>query len=642
MKEVCMGRVHWPIFVAAALLAACGGGSPPAEEPRSNTAALVPARPGELAAYAIERVRQRTASPLLTVPQGAPPPSASAVSADASRSTSYVQEAGIDESDLIKADAGSIYTLHQAELRRDRLAADGRIERVQALPLAPEAEDFQTQFLGLHLAEAAGRLAVLGTGWKLGEWVGDCNADICPALGIIAVVPTVPRTLLQPVAVSQTTLSAEARWVIDGRLIGSRRSGNQLLLVTQHVPALAVDALPASAPAAEREAALAAIGAEDLLPRVRIGDADPVPLVTEAECYLQPGNGSPAVEITTVTVIDLATMARHSRCFVGGTEAIYVAPETLYLATTRAVYPADTLPLVYPPTITTDIHRFELGLGSPTYAASGSVDGHLGWDDSRKPYRFSDWNGQLRVVSFTGSTGWGAAPDPATAPSPATLTVLRRDGDRLVEVARLPNAQRPAPIGKPDEQIFGVRFVGDRGYVVTFRTIDPLYVLDLSNASDPFVAGELEVSGFSQDLIPMGPGWLLGVGRETDEFGFVTGLKLSLFDVSNAAAPKLQSSALLGGPSSTTALDNSRQGINLLWKDGTARVALPVMLQDGSAWRHGLQRIEVTPDAGSMVLKPLIEPAGPQPWAYYPDERSLQIGDRLVWLSQGELSAWDW
>jgi hypothetical protein len=641
MKEAEVRQKLWSMAVAATLLAACGGGGTPVQEPRSSTAALVPARPGELAAYAVERLRQRSAPPLLTVAAGAPAPSADALSAAGSRSASYVQEAGIDEIDLIKADAESIYTLSGADLRRDRLAADGSIERQQALPLTPEAEDFQTQFHGLHLAEAAGRLAVLGTGWKLGEWVGDCLAEVCPALGLIAIVPTVPRTLVQPVAVAGS-LAAEARWVIDGRLVGSRRTGNQLVLVTAHVPALAADALPAGAPAAEREAALAAITAADLLPMLRLGNAAPVPLVTEAECYLQPGNGSPAVEITTLTVIDLATMARRSRCFVGGSEALYMAPDALYLATTRATYPSDVQPLVYPPTITTDIHRFDLGSGTPAYAASGSVDGHLGWDETRKPYRFSEWNGHLRVLSFTGSTGWGPAPDAATAPSPATLTVLRRDGDRLVEVSRLPNAQRPAPIGKPNEQIFGVRFVEDRGYVVTYRLIDPLYVLDLANPSDPLTAGELELSGFSTDLLPMGPGWLLGLGREADASGVVTGLKLALFDVRDAAAPKLQSAAVLGGPGSTMALDGSRQGVNVLWAGGTARVALPVLLQDGSAWRHGLQRVEVTPSAGTMALKPLLEPAAPQPWLDVADDRSLQIGDRLVWLSQGELSAWEW
>jgi Beta propeller domain len=633
----------WPALCGLALLAACGGGSTPSEPP-SSTAALVQARPGELAAYLVARLRTRQGSPLLTTTAGAPPPPAAAVAGGDARSTTLVQEAGVDEEDLIKADADLVYTLHAGALRRDRLKADGSLERLQSVSLPPESGDFYTEFRGLHLAPGADRAAVLGTGWTLGQWSGDCGGDACPALGLIAVVPAVPHVLLQPVTLG-STMAAEARLVIDGSLVGTRRIGHQLVIVTTHVPALAVDALPLTATAAEREAALAALTAADLLPTLRIGSAAPVPLVSETECYLQPDNGSAAVEITTITVLDLAspTLARQSRCFVGGSEALYMAPDALYLATTRSSYAADTLPLVYPPTISTDVHKFELAAGAAVYRASGNVTGHLGWDELRKPYRFSAWNGHLRVLTFTGSFGWASGGDAGSVPaSPATLTVLRQEGDQLREVSRLPNAQRPAAIGKAGEQVYAVRFVDDRAYVVTFRLIDPLYVLDLSVPDDPRTAGELEVTGFSQDLFPMGSGWLLGVGRETDTDGFITGLKLALFDVRDAAAPKRQAAQVLGGAGSITALDSSRQGLNLRWQDGVARVALPVYLTQPGGAQHGLQRIEVDPAAGTLTLKPLLEPSPPGSWTSLAADRSLQFGDRLVWLSDGRLGAWDW
>lgn len=628
-------------WIGAALLAACGGGSAPVDPPPAATAALVPAQPGELTAYLVQRLRQRQGSPLPTALPGGAAPTAAAVNDTASASATLVQEAGVDEADLIKADATSVYTLHQTDLRRDRLQSDGSVQRLQTVPMPAEAGDFYTQFQGLHLAEAAGRLVVLGTGWQMGQWQGGCGAEVCPALASIAFVPSVPRVLLQPVALGGT-MAPESRLVIDGRLVGSRRIGNQLVLVTSHVPALGVDALPAGS---ERDAALAALTAADLLPKLRVGQAAPVPLVSEAECYLQPGNGSPAVEITTITVLDLgsAALPRRSRCFVGGTEALYMAPEALYLATTRSSYPQDTVPPVYPATIATDIHRFDLGSGTPAYAASGSVDGHLGWDETRKPYRLSHWNGHLRVLSFTGSTGWATPADAGTqAPSPATLTVLRQDADRLVEVSRLPNSRRPEALGKPGEQVFAVRFAEDRGYVVTFRNVDPLYVLDLADPADPRTTGVLEVSGFSQDLIPVGPGWLLGVGREADAGGLVTGLKIALFDVRDPAAPSQQQAVVLGGPGSSTALDVSRQGLNLAWRDGVARAALPLLLLETAGPVYGLQRMEVDPAAGTLVLKPLIAAPEAQGWAYVGNDRSLQIGDRLLWLSQGRLDAWDW
>ncbi len=81
------------------------------------------------------------------------------------------------------------------------------------------------------------------------------------------------------------------------------------------------------------------------------------------------------------------------------------------------------------------------------------------------------------------------------------------------------------------EQIFSVRFIGDRGYVVTFRQIDPFYVLDLSEPDDPKMVGELKIPGFSSYLEAIDDDTVLGVGRDGSN------VKLSLFDVSNTSRP---------------------------------------------------------------------------------------------------------
>jgi Beta propeller domain len=634
-------------LLAALWLAGCGGGSGGAAPPPPPVAdaPLVRAQPGELTAYLRDRVRLRQGlgSPVPSAAAGSPPADLAA-QADAAVANTWLQEPGVDEDDLIKAAGSEVFSLHENTLRHDRLGGPGSLTRQQALALAPEPGEAQTRFHGLYLADDGSRLTVLGQSWEVGQWAGDCGAEVCPMLGLIAIEPTVQRVLVQPVAVAGT-LSAGERVVIDGRWVGSRRLGDRLVVVTTHVPALAVDALPAGTPAAEREAAIAALEASDLLPQVRVGSAPPRPLVEETDCLLQTGNASPDVEITTVTVFDLASpsLARRSLCFVGGTEAIYMSPDALVLATTRWVY-ADAGPAtVYPPQIRTDIHRFALDGTAPVYRASGSVDGHLGWDPERKSHRFSQWNGQLRVLSYTGETGWASPADAGhRAPSPATLTVLQEDAGQLRELARLPNAARPEPLGKPGEQVYAVRFAADRGYLVTFRQVDPLYVLDLANAADPRTVGVLGVPGFSQDLFPTGEGWLLGVGREADADGAVIGLKLALFDVRDPARPRLQASQVLGGPGSSTALDHSRHGLNLRWQDGVARVALPVALAADGSWRHGLQRLEVDPAAGTLQLKPLIDRTPPLPGPDLSADRSLQIGEQLVWLSQDQIGAWAW
>lgn len=92
------------------------------------------------------------------------------------------------------------------------------------------------------------------------------------------------------------------------------------------------------------------------------------------------------------------------------------------------------------------------------------------------------------------------------------------------------------------EDIKAVRFMGDTAYVITFEQVDPLFVIDLSDPENPEILGEVEITGFSSQLTPVGDGRLLGIGFATEDNGeFVTteGLKLVLFDVSDSAEPKV-------------------------------------------------------------------------------------------------------
>jgi hypothetical protein len=271
--------------------------------------------------------------------------------------------------------------------------------------------------------------------------------------------------------------------------------------------------------------------------------------------------------------------------------------------------------LVYPSTMSTDIHKFELVAGDVAYRGSGEVTGHLGWDNDRKSYRMSEHNGDLRVLTYTGSIGWFALEDAASkAASPATLTVLReRASDQSLQaLGTLPNTSRPAALGKPGEQVYGVRFVGDRGYLVTFRRADPLYVLDLSNPADPKALGELTVAGFSDQLVPLAHDLLLGVGRDADDQGVVGGIKLALFDVADPAKPSQRASFVMGGTYSSSAADYSRHGLNLFMRGNVARIALPVNLAPPGptfapgGWQSGLARFEVDTAARTMREKPMV------------------------------------
>ena len=250
------------------------------------------------------------------------------------------------------------------------------------------------------------------------------------------------------------------------------------------------------------------------------------------------------------------------------------------------------------------------------------------------------------MLTYTGSDGWFTIQDAGSKPaSPALLTVLReRTSDQTLQtLATLPNTSRPALLGKEGEQIYAVRFAGERAYLVTFRRADPLYVLDLSNPADPKTVGELEVAGFSEMLYPLPGGQLLGVGRDADSSGRATGLKFALFDVNDPSRPGLRASLTVGDVGSMSALDGSRHGLNLLQVGSVARVALPALLAGApyANYQQGLLKLEVDTTVGSIrnlgLAGVATEPAGPL-W----QERSLQMGDQLYYLSKGELSTLNW
>jgi hypothetical protein len=155
--------------------------------------------------------------------------------------------------------------------------------------------------------------------------------------------------------------------------------------------------------------------------------------------------------------------------------------------------------------------------------------------------------------------------DESSPPGESRVTTLRLTSGALSQVGLLTG------LGV-DERIFGVRFLGDTGYVVTFRQVDPLHVIDLSDPERPAVAGELQMPGYSAYLHPVGDGLLLGVGADADADGRRTGLQLSLFDVSNPAAPTRLSHVSLPGGYSDVEYDH----LGFLWWPATERAVLPV------------------------------------------------------------------
>lgn len=178
----------------------------------------------------------------------------------------------------------------------------------------------------------------------------------------------------------------------------------------------------------------------------------------------------------------------------------------------------------------TYIHKFDIRQpGQAAYVASGTVEGHL-----LDQFSMDEHEGVLRVAT-TISTRVPESENPDwwwRTETTNRVSTWRDEGGALVEVGRSEDLA-------PGERIFSARFMGPRGYVVTFRQVDPLYTFDLSDPAHPRKVGELKVPGFSTYLHPVGDHHLLAMGEYIPENGDwrARARKLSLFDVSDPANP---------------------------------------------------------------------------------------------------------
>lgn len=236
-----------------------------------------------------------------------------------------------------------------------------------------------------------------------------------------------------------------------------------------------------------------------------------------------------------------------------------------------------------------------------------------------------------------------------------SLSVLRETPDRrLAVLARLPNAQHPAPIGKPGEQVHAVRFFGERAYVVTARVTDPLYAIDLSRPVDPFIAGELEIPGVSTYLQPIvgptGAALLLSVGRESNAQAIRTGIKVELFDVSDIAQPRSLGAQVFGQLGSSSEATDDPHALTLLPIDATNgyRIALPINVFDtaydnGYKWTYsGIHLLEIddvtsaTPRLSLVGVIKTDEPASAKPYPGYAVPNRAVLHDESVFVVNGD------
>ncbi len=264
---------------------------------------------------------------------------------------------------------------------------------------------------------------------------------------------------------------------------------------------------------------------------------------------------------------------------------------------------------------------------SITLNAKGQVAGTL-----LNQFSVDEYDGFLRVV--TKGRSWRSG---------ASLFVFEQVGNRLKVVGSVDGLA-------PGERLHSVRFLGKQAFVVTFKKVDPLFAIDLSDPTNPTVAGELKIPGYSDYLQPIGENYLLGIGRDAPvQGGLFQEMQISIFDVSDLNDPRLAHRFSLEGGRSTASIATGGR-----WTQGDGDphalsyfpseqiLAMPIHRESRRGWSNtpifdlgegGLQVFSIDTESGIESIA-IIEHDTPI-------LRSLRIGETLLAFSAGEISSHD-
>ncbi|MDO6712017.1 beta-propeller domain-containing protein [Aliiglaciecola sp. 2_MG-2023] len=486
-------------------------------------------------------------------------------------STTNTVESGVDEADRIKYDGETFYLANYpiwssanqspADIRVIQRNQDDTLTSLPNIPLAQESDDI----IGIYLHQK--RLVAISS-----------TMPVYP-IDFISIAPWEP--VEQKFSVQFFNVSdphnalAENLLTFDGSLLSTRRIDNQLYVASSYVPY--IDGLQPYAATDEEKLAnyqnVIGVSSDAVMPRVDI-NGQSMAMNLMAECYVPEAatEDDGFAQILTVTRINIDDPTdQQSICMSVQAYMLYMSEQSMYLASSIEGQQ-------------TAFHK--ISLENMSYQASGAVDGVLSWR-SDPLFKVDESDGYLRVITT----------DNSVSPAVHQLTVLAQSGNELTTIASLPNENQPQAIGKPGEDIYAVRFIDEQAYIVTFERIDPLYIIDLSDNSAPFIAGSLEIPGFSSYLHPLKNGLLLGVGQQVqlDDLpsnGDATlvensaqvmlspppvepnGMKVSLFDIRDAANP-IELTSIIAADAFTP-VEFNYKALSVLEADGFYRFAFPV------------------------------------------------------------------
>ena len=437
-----------------------------------------------------------------------------------------VQEIGVDEPDIIKTDGNRILIVNNGVL--SHIAIDGS--------QGTKTDQIEISAGWGHELFISGNRALLFTNGGGYDDVGTMDSSLSEDEDIaeMSVMPGfyIPMAHVIEIDLSDPyNLQIIGEMKIEGQYLSARLVGDTVRMAINSAPNQLEWVYPSS-PGSEDRATrfnrelIDETTIEDWTPRFTLtkGGTSSTGSLLACEDLHRPENfsGFDVVSVLSFNIADGLTEGSGVGVLASG-QTVYSSLDRFYIATTKwmeAEISEEDFD-EWSESYSTDIHAFGISTDTPAqYSASGTVQGTL-----LNQFSMDEHDGYLRIITTTGS------PWDERNLSESQLVVLEEQDNVLKKVGQV------GGLGK-GESLYSARLLDDIGFAVTFRQIDPFYVLDLSDPTSPQVVGELKIPGFSTSLHPIDENYVIGIGQNATDEGRVLGLKVSLFDVSDKTDPR--------------------------------------------------------------------------------------------------------
>lgn len=345
-----------------------------------------------------------------------------------------------------------------------------------------------------------------------------------------------------------------------------------------------------------------------------------------------------------ITAVDLKNGAKttaNTKGYLGGSSGLYMSENALYLTTPMYESNNDVssekrvMDMIWlPRSADTQIFKWNVDGTTLNFAGSTEVKGTV-----LNQYSMDEYKGNFRIFTTEGNT-WDEK-----STSYNHLFILDEHLKTLGSVKDM----------APGEKIYSARFMGEKAYVVTFKQVDPLFVIDVANPKKPTVLGELKIPGFSNYLHPLDETHLIGIGYDTEQrydsytkrnFTVTTNMKMSLFDVSDFRNPKEQSTVKIGGKGSSSEVQYNPKA--LFRNKEFNYFGFPVVLYEAGKGDEvvyqgqGAQIYEITAEKGIVLKGNIINRNNDESYENWEQvvQRVVYIDDTLYTIARNEVKSY--